>query len=218
VVITWVTRSVKGSIPVVGAVAPIVTAGASTSNVVATQMTITGASGSSTEAWRRLRLAGDVMTVAGGGDRCRTLACLPVERAPTAGLVVVGGSGGGMPADAGYSILASLGYAVVTVAYFGMPRFAVGAERDPAGGRRGGRGRVALARRARPSRHSWYVARQRACIARRRAVARAVRRGCRHRAIGRGQRRLRTRRSRGHIGVDAQWRSGAVPPKAEHRR
>jgi len=76
-------------------------------------MTITGASGSSTEAWRRLRLAGDVITVAGGGDRCRTLACLPVERAPTAGLVVVGGSGGGMPADAGYSILASLGYAVV---------------------------------------------------------------------------------------------------------
>lgn len=32
------------------------------------------------------------------------------------------GLGGGNPADAGYSILASLGYAVVTVAYFGMPR------------------------------------------------------------------------------------------------
>lgn len=88
---------------------------------VDTEVTVRAGTGSLSRTWRRLRLAGGTKTVSAGSSRCRTCLYLPVGRPVSAGLVVVGGSGGGMPPDMGYSTLASLGCAVVTVAYFGMP-------------------------------------------------------------------------------------------------
>lgn len=54
--------------------------------------------------------------------RCRTRTYLPhSEINVRAGLVVAGGSGGGMPHDGGWSLLASTGVAVTTIEYFGSP-------------------------------------------------------------------------------------------------
>ena len=54
--------------------------------------------------------------------RCRTRTYLPHRDVELrAGLVVFGGSDGGMPQDAGWSLLASTGVAVTTVEYFGSP-------------------------------------------------------------------------------------------------
>lgn len=54
--------------------------------------------------------------------RCRTRTYLPHREIDMrAGLVVVGGSGGGMPPDRGWSLLASTGVIVTTIEFFGTP-------------------------------------------------------------------------------------------------
>ena len=65
-----------------------------------------------TAVWTRRRLASPVRKAERTHAIARTVTWLPAGEEPRAGLVVLGGSGGGMPPEAGWSTLASFGVAV----------------------------------------------------------------------------------------------------------
>lgn len=90
-------------------------------DTIPTQATVVARDGTATASWTRHRLSGAVRSVERRHSIAHTRTWLPTDKDPGAGLVVLGGSGGGMPVDVGYSLLASRGVAVCTVGYFGLP-------------------------------------------------------------------------------------------------